>query len=476
MADKKRRRKTGKTKESNKVVSINKHRVNPGVIVFGVVFLYLVIYVITYLTRGTTNYYEVVKGSNAELANITYTGIAIRDEEVITAESAGYVNYYVQEGERVSVNSTLYSIDENGYVSTLLASGELEGEALTSDDYSSIRKALSSFSVSYDRTNFSAVYDFKYDLDSILLDAVSANLLASIYETLEASGQANAFQIVTAPKTGIVVHSTDGYESLTIDDIRADLFDMDGYSLNRTSSNDLVSSGQEIGKIIQDERWKLVIPLTSGEAEDLSAYSTLTVQFVSDGVEAKCDFEILENSDGTYGVLTFYRFMVRYASERYIEIQIEESITEGLKIPKSSVVDLDLYLIPVEYYVQGGDSEDYGFYLEVYDEEGNSSIRFITPAVYYKTDEYCYVGKDLITDGDIIVLQDSNSRYQIGTTGVVQGVYQINSGYTIFKRIEILDETSDYYIVAEGVSGGIVVYDHIVLDGSTVDESEIVYQ
>ena len=168
--------------------------------------------------------------------------------------------------------------------------------------------------------------------------------------------------------------------------------------------------------------------------------------------------------------------MVRYASERYIEIQIEESIVEGLKIPKSSVVDLDLYLIPVDYYVQGGDSDDYGFYLEVYDEEGNSSISFITPTVYYKTDEYCYVAKDLITDGDIIVLSDSNTRYQIGATSIVQGVYQINSGYTIFKRIEILDETSDYYIVAEGVSGGIVVYDHIVLDGSTVDESEIVYQ
>ncbi|MCD8120224.1 MAG: hypothetical protein LUE29_12255 [Lachnospiraceae bacterium] len=471
MADQRKRK-----KETKKVVSINKHRVNPGVIVFGVVFLYLVVYVISYLTRGTTNYYEVVKGSNAEQANITYTGIAIRDEEVISAESAGYVNYYVQEGDRVSVNSTLYSIDENGYVSALLSSGELEGEALTSDDYSSIRKALSSFSVSYDRTNYSAVYDFKYDLDSILLDAVSANLLASIYDTLEASGQSNSFQIVKAPETGIVVHSTDGYESLTTDDICADLFDMEGYTVNRTSSNDLVSSGEEIGKIIQDERWKLVIPLSQEEAEKLSSYSTLTVQFVSDGIQAKCDFEILEQSDGIYGILTFYRFMVRYASERYLEIQIEESIVEGLKIPKTSVVDLDLYLIPVDYYVQGGDGEDYGFYLEVYDEEGNASISFITPTVYYKTDEYCYVAKDLITDGDVIVLSDSNTRYQVGATGIVQGVYQINSGYTIFKRIEILDETSDYYIVAEGISGGIVVYDHIVLDGSTVDESQIVYQ
>jgi len=301
-------------------------------------------------------------------------------------------------------------------------------------------------------------------------------MLDSIYDTLEANGQSNVFKIIKAPQTGIVVHNTDGYETLTLDGIHAGLFDLTNYSANKTKSNDLVNANAAIGKIIQDEVWQIVIPLSADDVTKYAEKTSLNVRFTKDNMEARCNFEIQTKADGSYGVLTFYRFMVRYAAERYIDLQILDSVAEGLKVPKTAVVDFDLYTIPAEYYVQGGDSDSYGFYLETYNEDGTSTIKFITPTVYYVTDELCYVAKDQLQAKDIIIKPDSSERYQIGATGVVQGAYQINSGYTIFKRVEILEESNDYYIIKEGVSNGLIVYDHIVLDASLVDESEIVYQ
>lgn len=469
-----------KKKKQNKVVELHKgkrSRINLGIIVFGAVFLYLAAYSAVYLTRDKITYYEVVEGSSSDFTNDVYTGIVLRDETVVTSEDSGYINYYVSEGDRVNSSDILYSIDENGYVSELLASVTEETNILTQDDLSDIRSRIIKFCGSYPSEGFPAAYDLKYDLNSILVSAISMNALDDIYEQIDEHGLSNVFQIITTPQTGIVVHSTDGYESLALEDVTASLFDTSDYAVNKIKSNDLVSQGEAVGKIVQDEKWQIVIPLSEEDVKKYSEKTTLDVCFLTDGIQARCNFEIMEGKDGaSYGVLTFYRFMLRYVTERYLNIQIQETPVTGLKIPKTAVAELELYTIPVEYYVQGGDSNHYGFYLQGYDENGNATVTFITPTVYDKDENYCYVSKDLISPGDIVVMPDSTATYKIGSTGTVQGAYQINSGYTIFKEIEILAESNEYYIISDSTAAGLVIYDHIVLDAEIVDESQIVYQ
>ena len=58
----------------------------------------------------------------------------------------------------------------------------------------------------------------------------------------------------------------------------------------------------------------------------------------------------------------------------------------------------------------------------------------------------------------------------------LKGVYNINKGYAVFKEVEILCENDEYYIVKEGTSYGLYNYDHIVQDGTTVEEDEVVFQ
>ena len=49
-------------------------------------------------------------------------------------------------------------------------------------------------------------------------------------------------------------------------------------------------------------------------------------------------------------------------------------------------------------------------------------------------------------------------------------------GYAVFKQVEILCESEEYYIIEEGNSYGLSNYDHIALDGASVRENDIVSQ
>ncbi len=54
-------------------------------------------------------------------------------------------------------------------------------------------------------------------------------------------------------------------------------------------------------------------------------------------------------------------------------------------------------------------------------------------------------------------------------------MYNINKGYAVFKQVNILCESDDYYIVESGSDYGLSNYDHIALDGSDVDENDVVF-
>ena len=463
-----------------KVVRYRKRRrarLNFAIVIFGVVFLYIVICAVRAFLQPKTAFYEVVRGSSAALSNRTYTGIILRDEEVLTTQSSGYINFYVSECDRVSANDTLYSIDESGTVTEMLAEAAENADILTDADLSALQSEIYQFCSTYDPQNFHAVYQFKADLDGNLMDAVSANSIESINKRLEEQGIANTFQIVQSPKSGIVTTFIDGYETTKPEELTLEDFDLSSYTSRRIISNDLVEKGSEIGKLVRDETWTIVIPLEEEEAQTYAETSAIRVRFPSDGNSARCDFSVITNKDGSsYGVLTFYQYMIRYAAKRYIELQIVQDIEEGLKIPKTSVIDKDLYTIPKEYYIEATDTAEGGFLMEVPDEDGNLSVRLISPTIYDSDEDYYYVGKDVLSESMIVIQQDSNQRYPIGTTGTVKGCFLMNNGYTVFRKIEIIDESNEYYIVRDDTARGLVLFDHIVLNADTVEEAQIIYQ
>ena len=59
-------------------------------------------------------------------------------------------------------------------------------------------------------------------------------------------------------------------------------------------------------------------------------------------------------------------------------------------------------------------------------------------------------------------------------TDTLQGVYNINKGYAVFKQIEVMLQNEEYSIIKTGTSYGIALYDHIALDGSKIQEDELI--
>ena len=169
--------------------------------------------------------------------------------------------------------------------------------------------------------------------------------------------------------------------------------------------------------------------------------------------------------------------MVRYADYRYLDIQILGTDTVGLKIPKSAVCKKEFYTIPVAFKTTGGNSQSDGFNTPAKLENGDDTRAFISLDIYYTDEQFCYVDKDDIESGTILINPTDNSQFMVGSsTGKLEGVYNINDGFTDFRIINILAASNDYYIVSSGNRYGVQNFDHIVLDASTVKDKQIVFQ
>ena len=58
----------------------------------------------------------------------------------------------------------------------------------------------------------------------------------------------------------------------------------------------------------------------------------------------------------------------------------------------------------------------------------------------------------------------------------LEGVYNMNKGYAVFRRIERISDVEDYVLVRAGLAGGVALYDHIVLDVSVVTKDVILIE
>ena len=79
--------------------------------IFGAMTVYIIAVIITYFRMEPIQGYEIQIGSLSVAK--TYTGIAIRQEELLRSPYTGYINYYIREGERVSSRDSVYSVDES---------------------------------------------------------------------------------------------------------------------------------------------------------------------------------------------------------------------------------------------------------------------------------------------------------------------------------------------------------------------------
>ena len=198
------------------------------------------------------------------------------------------------------------------------------------------------------------------------------------------------------------------------------------------------------------------------------------------------DFSIITIDGSNYGKIDFSKGLIRYASDRFLDIELVTNTNSGLKIPLTSIVSKEFYTVPAVYATRNEDSSDIGFMLADKNKEGKDVTTFVTPRIYARladpvTDDSqevtytYYIDKSSFKEGDAILKPDSKEKYIIGSTEMLEGVYCINQGYAVFRRVEIIDQNEEYAIVAKDTDYGLVRYDHIVKDASKVKEEDILY-
>lgn len=459
--------------KNKKVIRYRKPlNINVGLIIFALIFAYMSFYVYTYIKRDKIEFYEVAEGSIVN--DQRHVGIIFRTEKTKMTDTAGNINYYLREGKKAAVGTRIYSIDETGTLSKLLAEKKDGEAALSRENLSSIKKQLSSFSQTFTDENFRSVYDTRYSLDSEVLEFVSTDTLKNLDSVIAEMGI--NFKQVRSDESGVVSYSIDSMEALRPEQVNEEMFNRSEYKKNIIKSGNLVGIGEPVYKLVTSGDWSIVFPLTDEEAALYNGKNSLTVKFSGKNLKTSAAYSTITGADGKlYGKLDFTKYMEQFISDRFVDFEIITEEVSGLKIPRSAVTSVEFYLIPKEYLVSG----QKGFLKETYSEAGTGAD-LVSSTIYGSDDTYYYVEageKSDLKAGDYLVRQDSGERYQIGAKASLQGVYNINKGYTVFRKIEVLTFNDEYYTVKKGTDYGLSVYDHIVLDASAVsDNGVVIYQ
>lgn len=434
--------------------------INIGTIIFGIIFIYMIICIFLYVTADHITSYEVTAGSIS--GNHRYRALALKTEEIVNASQSGSVTYYAREGAKASMGMTVCSINETGASAASAVPAEL-----TSEDISDLRNSMSSFLLGFDDSSYQNVYDFKSDLESYLLQ-----------QTQTGSENVSILNQCNAPTSGFVIYATDGLENLEETAITSELFYENNYEKTNLRFNRTAKAGTPLYKLVTSENWNLYFQIDKALAIELADQNTIRFRFLKDNSTFSANFSILQNGEEFFGKISLNNSLVRYVSDRYLEIELLMNRKQGLKIPTSAIAEKVFYKIPEEYVIENDDSKNEITLLrETFHKDGSSVVRYVTATVYAKENGYYLVNKDLFQTGDYVQMMETSKKFQIQENNVesIQGVYNINKGYAVFREVTIIDENEEFCIVESNNIYGLVAHDYIVLDASSVDTDDIVY-
>lgn len=452
-----------KRTEKNKITKYRRRPFfNIGTLLFGTIFIYMVISLFMYLTEKHVTAYEVMKG--AITGNYRYHALALRTETVVNATQSGSVRYFEREGSRTSAGSAVCAVTEAG-----ADFSEAEADfTVDAENAGRIQDLISNFTINYSGSVFQNTYDLKANVDGRIAEAIEEN--ASDYISI----QNQCF----APESGFVLYSIDGLETVTEDQLTQDMFTQSGYDQTNLRSRGSVKAGEPLFKLVTKEDWAVYFPISQKLLTELADTQTIRFRFLRDNETFTAPFSVIQNGNDTFGKISLNSSLVRYVDDRFLEIELILNKKEGLKIPSSAIVERTFYQIPEEYVIKNEDTDqEIVLKAERFGEDGSSTVKYITANVYQHADGYYLIDQNVLSEGDYVQREDSAKRMQIQKKDIVtmHGVYNINKGYAVFREVTIIDENEEYCIVESNNTYSLAAYDYIVLDASEVTEDQIVY-
>lgn len=450
-------------------------RFNIGTIPFLMILIYILGHLLNYVSQEELAVYEVIQSQIHE--SIQSTGLILRDEKVVKGGDSGYINYYVSEGELVAKNGLVYSCDETGEVHEYISNLMEQQKVVSAEDYTDIRDTLEEFGESYSDSKFQHVYDLKYNLENQALK-LGDTVMAEHMDEIESKMGTKSFIKNYSIGHGIVTYIEDGYEGKKFSDLTAEDFEVASYKKTDLKKNKKVKKGESVYRLTESQEFQIVLLLNKQEYKKVKDRKKLTVHFADGEYSSTCPVKFKKKSDGYYAVLTLRDYLPRFATERYVDVEIEVKSEDGLKIPNTALVEKEFYKIP-KAYLTGKIASNKTLMVKKQDKKGRISFESLSVDIgKYQEDEegngYYYVMKEEVPDNTLISMPDSDQTMLLHDTVSLPGVYNINRGYADFRCVDILMENEDYTIVKQDVTNSIALFDRIVLNGNTTENNEII--
>lgn len=458
--------------QNRKVVRYHRpFRINIGLVVFFIIFIYMVVISIHYFMKDSISIYEVTEKNISD--DNTYKGIILRDESIYYTDKAGYVNYYIGDGERTAKGATIYTLDETGEISKALSNTDTENN-LTKDDSAKIRNAIAAFRKQYNGSNYYTVADFKYEVENTILEQTTASRLSDLKKLLSDSNRGN-FEAVKAKKSGILSYTMDGYETLTAGAVTTELFKNAQEKRTQLRSNEAVGKSSPVYKMINSEDWNIIIPLSDEQYSKLKELEKVKITLKKEQISVLVGITVYENQGGYFANLSLNKYMVDYINDRYLDLEIQLNTAEGLKIPITSILEKKFLTVPAEYIGVGGKTNSTGVTKETFNEKsGQSEYEFVPVTVVFTNEDISYIEGTEVEAGDSIINTETGKNHQLGKTASLEGVYNVNKGYAVFRVIEKIYENKEYAIVSKDTAYGLSAYDHIVVNAKSMKESQLI--
>lgn len=450
--------------------SRRKFSINIGVIIFLMIFIYVVANVFIYLRKDTLTIYRVPESEISE--KFSGKAIAIREESLVESEYDGYISYYVGAGERVKSGGLVYSADETGKVNEYVKEMVDEEDTLNQQEYSKMEDEIYQYKKEATDTTFGDIYLLKYDLENTASE-IGSSILKENMDELQQKLGAKCFQKGYSKSSGIVTFIRDGYEYMTAKLINEKSFDLGEYEQTELKTDEKVKKGDYIYRIVKNNEWQLVLPLSTENYEKMKDNKTFDLLIKKDNLLIPSQSaNFMEKNGNAYLIISLSSYMVRYVNDRFLDVEIQLNSQEGLKIPNTALVEKEYYRVPLKYK-QSTSTSSSKFLVNSTD--GKSKKQEITLSIGTEDEDYCYIPADEVKQGTILALADGDDTYLLEKKTKLKGVYCVNRGYANFRPVTVKKENTEYCIVENNMTGSISAYDRIVLNSDTIEENQLIY-
>ena len=295
--------------------------------------------------------------------------------------------------------------------------------------------------------------------------------------TKQAGDTSTPLETVAAPESGIVTYYTDGYENYDASNINAHDFDRSKYMKTTLKSGDAIGVNSPIAKILPDEVWHIYAPLTADQIALIDNEDKYVLFKINNSrYRAYMPYTIIDGKDGRYIDITVNKFMSNFVSERFIKLEIMLDSESGLKVPKSAIVQKDIYKIPLDYFI-ASDSGSYSDHLEIRytKKDGSKATKSLVPTIYKDDEKYAYCDPNNFALTDVIINKNSGQEIAVSLmeASKLPGVYSSNRGTAEYRMVTILKEVDEFTLIKGNEM--ISPFDNVVLDSSQVQENQVLY-